>query len=291
VTVSEYQYTIGTSIYDLLFDWKSAGTATNVVESMLTLEPGQTYYWYVKGYQSSGTWTPIGASNGITVGFPYSIAEARKAPTGSIVILQDAVVSSTPSDLPQLWVESPDRISALKVDAQWAVTYTDKLCIAGTINWVDGIPTIQAPRLLSSVSSEAISPLGMIQKSLANDRTESLSYAGLNPVGLLVSGWGRVTLQDQSVGILYIDDGSRLQDGTGTTESPCTGLRIRYPAGITIPAPGDYIRVTGIRFIEKIILGQDMIVNGEFRPAGTMLYLPVISMRNTEDVVTLESAR
>ena len=69
--IAEFQCAIGTASADpgsgYVVDWKSAGTATEATETGLSLESGQTYYWYVKARNAAGLWSEAAASNGITV--------------------------------------------------------------------------------------------------------------------------------------------------------------------------------------------------------------------------------
>ena len=69
--IAEFQCAIGTASADpgsgYVLDWKSAGTATEATETGLTLESGQTYYWYVKARNAAGLWSEAAASDGITV--------------------------------------------------------------------------------------------------------------------------------------------------------------------------------------------------------------------------------
>jgi hypothetical protein len=69
--VAEYLYAIGTAPSDpfggYLVPWKSAGTATEATETGLNLQPGVTYYWYVKATNGVGQTSTTGASDGIRV--------------------------------------------------------------------------------------------------------------------------------------------------------------------------------------------------------------------------------
>ncbi|BCW97388.1 MAG: hypothetical protein KatS3mg024_0215 [Armatimonadota bacterium] len=72
--IAEYQYAIGTSPMDpgsgYVVSWKSAGLATEVTETGLTLQSGVTYYWYVKARNGAGTWSAVGVSDGLYVALP-----------------------------------------------------------------------------------------------------------------------------------------------------------------------------------------------------------------------------
>jgi len=64
--IAEYQYAIGTSAGGTdVVDWTSAGTATSVTRTGLTLDVGTTYYFSVKAKNGEGLWSEAGTSNGI----------------------------------------------------------------------------------------------------------------------------------------------------------------------------------------------------------------------------------
>jgi hypothetical protein len=130
--------------------------------------------------------------------------------------------------------------------------------------------TIDHERLVDAASVQVTS-LGALSEAIAmtnyrvggNDRCFSpgppaagqkgfVGAIGLNNVGLRVTTWGRVTRIGD--GYLYIDDGSRLRDGTVTGAEANVGLRIVCdPTGFSV---GDYLRVTGISSCFKNQLGD-----------------------------------
>lgn len=63
-----------------------------------------------------------------------------------------------------------------------------------------------------------------------------------NNIGILLSTWGRVT--NIGDGYLYIDDGSRLDDGTSTGLDRNIGLRVTCDSSQF--SSGDYLTITGI---------------------------------------------
>ncbi len=77
--IAEYQYAIGTSPTDpgsgYVVGWKSAGTATEATETGLSLQSGQTYYWYVKARNGAGVWSEVGMSDGIIASNPLGIPD------------------------------------------------------------------------------------------------------------------------------------------------------------------------------------------------------------------------
>ncbi|NIN13266.1 MAG: hypothetical protein GTO05_14025, partial [Gemmatimonadales bacterium] len=71
---------------------------------------------------------------------------------------------------------------------------------------------------------------------------------GLNNIGLLIRTWGTVTYADTDY--FYLDDGSLLDDGSGHV-----GVKVLAP-GLTIPAEGTHVEVTGISSCLKV--GDDL---------------------------------
>ncbi len=65
--IAEFQYAIGTSPGGTdVVPFTSAGAATQISRSGLSLNPGQTYYFAVKARNKAGLWSAVGVSDGIT---------------------------------------------------------------------------------------------------------------------------------------------------------------------------------------------------------------------------------
>jgi len=66
--IVEYLYAVGTTTggNDVL-DWTSAGTATEMTITGVSLTPGEIYYISVKAKNGQGLWSEVGSSDGITV--------------------------------------------------------------------------------------------------------------------------------------------------------------------------------------------------------------------------------
>lgn len=293
--IIEYQYAIGTSPSSLIVPWKSAGTATEATETGLSLLPGLTYYFYAKAKNGRGIWSlPRADYNGMTAVTTSSIAEVRRTapPNITAVYLPGVVRTSGYLDLPGLWVGSANGSSGIRVNWSWSGARGDRLDIAGQFSWIDGVPTLNKPEFKGQSSGMPLDSLAFTATHLANDRTESLSYIGLNPVGLLVTAWGRVTKIDTAAHAFYIEDGSGLADGMGPSDDPFHGLRVAYKAewvpAWTLPGVDTYVKVTGIRTVEKNVLTSDTIVNGTPRLSGQVLYVPILVPRDTGDIRVVE---
>ena len=101
--IAEYQYAIGTSATDpgsgYLVGWKSAGSATEATEAGLTLQSGQTYYWYVKAKNGGGLWSEVGVSDGILVDATPPSAPVVIVPKVTPLTSLAATVSSADPDV------------------------------------------------------------------------------------------------------------------------------------------------------------------------------------------------
>lgn len=282
--IAAYQYAIGTSQTNLIVDWKSAGTNTEATESGLSLEPRKTYYWYVKAQNTPGLWSSVGSSDGIVPRFKVSLSAAKRMPVNSAVWIDDLRVTSAPSDLSGLWAASSDRISGISIPAAWAVARGDTLSVVGLINWSNGIPSLASPELKNQTPGTLWKSPYANNYLVAGDPLESLHYNCPDPVGLLFTTFGKVTRLDTANHVFYIDDGSGLTDGMGPSYDPFVGLRVKYKTGTTPPLTGKKVLITGIRSVETATLVYDAVVNGRYRFAGEVLYLPVLVTRDSGDI-------
>jgi hypothetical protein len=77
--MAEYEYAIGTSAGGTdVVGWTSAGAASGVNKTGLSLTVGTTYYFSVRARNGAGLWSAVGVSHGIKV-----IKEADTTPTAS----------------------------------------------------------------------------------------------------------------------------------------------------------------------------------------------------------------
>jgi hypothetical protein len=240
-----------------------------------------------------GSWVS-GQSDGKTVVLPATPGQARTLPVGTLVYLENMVVTSKVSDPGGMWLEDIDRTGSIWMgfaitnpgfnSASLGAYYN----IIGSVNWRSGLPGFTLLDIKQQTGLKTIQPLGLTNGNVANDKRESLSYTGINPTGLLVTVWGKVTRVDSTKQFFYIDDGSKLVDGNKPTGgSQETGLRIicgNYGSATTI-APGDLVRVTGVRSVQRLFLPEQRIVNGETRSVNEGLYVPTICIRGSDDVV------
>ncbi|MCX6343902.1 MAG: hypothetical protein NT018_02365 [Armatimonadetes bacterium] len=108
--------------------------------------------------------------------------------------------------------------------------------IDGTIyNPTDGSEALISASTTYSSTASALRPLGMNHKSLSQE---------LSPSGLLLRISGKVTAINSTDGYIYLDDGSRLLDGTQTDSADNVGIRVLYVDDY-YPAVGDFAIING----------------------------------------------
>jgi len=182
-----------------------------------------------------------------------SVREARLKGNGANAFVPNAVVTAAFAD--RFYVESDDRTNGIRVQMTGhglvvgsRANVTGHLCtdldnderyIAATNVFAEGVGTVK--------------PLGMNNKTVGGGdwnyhpdthagQRGITNASGLNNIGLLVTMWGKVT--QIGTDYVYLDDGSRLKDGTltGTTEN--VGVRVICdPSGYL---QGDLLTPTGI---------------------------------------------
>ncbi len=160
-----------------------------------------------------------------------------------------------PSGKNWVYVEAADRTAGIRVKTDKTFTVNQTVGVSGTIqtDTTTGERYIEA----DSGSPEAdggtlsIAAIGMRNKWLGGQATgHELAIKdgfGLYNVGLLVQTWGRVTYVNSGAHYFYINDGSRLEDGSGYI-----GVRVIVPTGVNLPAVGNFVKVKGISGAIKI---------------------------------------
>ena len=149
-------------------------------------------------------------------------------------------------------VETPDRSNGLMVISSEQVTPGEVVTVRGVMTTLNAERRFIASTVLHDGTRPHLEPVAMPNRQLGGGGVGSATPgvtggAGLNNTGLLVSTWGVVT----AVGAdhLYIDDGSDLADGTGSS-----GVRVVCdPTGYGV---GDRLVVTGISSCFETLAGD-----------------------------------
>lgn len=212
------------------------------------LERRTKYFWQVISRNECGT------TEGPVWSFSTEAAPIIKPADETYVELRQVAVTSTGVDF--FYVETTTRESGVRVHKA-----DHGLAIGSVVN-VSGVYKtnanceryVEADDVTTTLATAFLKPLGLTNKSLGGGDWlyDSITGAGqrgidgavgLNNIGLLVTVWGKVTARGRDW--FYVDDGSRVQDGTGTV-----GVYCEAPQGVAIPQIGNFVRVTGISSCE-----------------------------------------
>lgn len=211
-----------------------------------------------------------------------SIGACNQLPAFVQVTLESVVVTATGLEPGIVFVEDAARSAGLKIETTNALTLGDRITCAGLLRHTNGESALRNATIISKTAGEELSPLGITTQALCNDRTESLDYTGLNTTGLLVRFAGKVVLKSTADHLIYVDDGGNFTDGL----SPYFhGVRVQLPSDVASPDKGRMVIITGISRVQKYTLpdgGGE--VNGDWKPAGTTVYVPSVWVRNSSDI-------
>lgn len=255
--IVEYQYAIGTTVGGAeIVNWTSVGPATEVTRTGLTLNTGAKYYFSVKARNELDLWSEVGTSQGVYVVTTTTIQEALRKPNGTLVGITGVVTAGTNNFTNIFVVENPDRSCAIKVNrgsnAGIVAQPGNRVRAAGKLN----LPAREREREIYDpvVAIEVVNDVVPGALFMPNRSLGGADYSPYSPgltdgvgtynLGLLVTICGRVTKRDTAAKYFYVDDGSRLTDG-----SSYTGVRVFYGAtagSVDCPLEGSYVVVTGI---------------------------------------------
>lgn len=233
-------------------------------------------------YATDDDWREIAESPGYV---SMNIGDARTLPNNTPVYIEDAIITAGELEPGVSFAGSPDRSSGVKLITDRALMVGQRVSFIGMLSRVDGEYQMADLEFLEMAPGTPIAPLLMNSTAIANDRTQTLNYAGLNTTGLLVRTAGVVTSQFADECFFYIDDGDGYRDGTSPYS---TGIRVYVPFGVDVPEEGDQAIVTGISRVQKVTLNEGGDVNGNWYPPGTLVYIPSIWVRDADDIQVLQ---
>lgn len=159
-----------------------------------------------------------------------------------------------------------------------------KLVFAGFYALSIAAAAIITPVHAADSTPQALKPLCVCNKALGGGQigTNTPGVAGgigLNNVGLLVKTWGHVTYVNRTEQFFYIDDGSKMNDGSNIAGA--TGIRVSYAGladGNTFnpPSGGQFVVITGISSTTELKPDQN-----------TTRIAPTLRPRRQTDMVTV----
>lgn len=221
------------------------------------------------GWDQETGWGRVNAYRAVTESILQlpAIGDAKKLTTNTSVKLTGKKLSTSSGDISgRLYVQEIDRSSGIALVFSGSVPsgllagqIIDLMGVVGSVSgWgtVSGERAIIDPIITPKSPGSAPKPLGMNNKAVGGgsfglqggvvDRyyAPQTFAQGLNNIGLLVRTAGKVTYA--TYGFFYIDDGSKLKDGSGYT-----GIRVEC-GQLAPPEPGAYVAVTGVSSCEVV---------------------------------------
>ena len=167
---------------------------------------------------------------------PRSVASARAAADNTLVEMDGPVVTAEFSGY--FYVQDPGRLPGIRVVSAASVTVGQMVDVFGRVKTVQGEREIQQATVAAhAMSPNPPTPAGMNLRAMGGSPSGPVPGvdrgSGLNNVGLLVRVFGKVSDRNATTEEFYLDDGS--------------GFKVRvYAPGLTIPADGSFVTVTGI---------------------------------------------
>jgi len=167
--------------------------------------------------------------------------------------LNDKVVSREFPGLGCFYIQAPGGEAGIRVNNESLAMRvspgdvvsipSDRYAWPAVMSTRDGERVIDPTWMITGIPVDAPRPLGINNRGIGGGAfnvytSGAVGASGLNNVGLLIRTWGKVISTSQDW--FYLDDGSALSDGTGTT-----GVRVTGAYGY-MPDVNDCVAVTGV---------------------------------------------
>jgi hypothetical protein len=234
--ISEYRYAIGVSPTDpgsgYVVAWKSAGTATQAMETGLSLQEGVTYYWYVRARNGVGLWSDVGTSDGITVDLTPPDTSLTGGPSASSLV-RTREVTFTFAGTDNLAAPGDLRFQWSLDNGEWSPASSEPS--ARLTGLSDGVHTFRV---------RAVDLAGNVDGSPAE-----VTWRVLAGPALVAEGAGRAKLQADGVELLLT--GCVVSAGTGRAAAGRAYVEsVDRSSGIAVSTPlalveGDVVEVAG----------------------------------------------
>lgn len=235
----------------------AAGSNGSFTHSGLT--NGVTYYYSAFAHDDAGHY----ASAAHALGKPslQLIGQAKQYPDGSIVDLNNKVVTAKFASEGAFYIEEPDRSSGIRVLGSTTANIGDRVSLSGgqmdtrVLSSKSAERQVKLATVSATVAGQPLPPLGLSSVQIGGESAGPLvpgviDGLGLNNIGLLVRYCGRVMTRISSS--LFVDDGGNIMDPAGYT-----GVLVKCPNAMPPVSVGDLVSVTGI-VVGSVQTGEDL---------------------------------
>lgn len=206
-------------------------------------------HWY--GFQQMASGRPFGiyGATFADIARPQDQAKlAKRSLHNASVDIRNAAVSRAFSGY--FYIQDDDSACGIRVNkSSHGLVDGDRASIYGSVLTTSAGERYISATTVTRAGSAMVSPIGMGNKAIGGadwlfnseigcGQRGVVDPHGPNNIGMLVRTTGRVTYSKS--GVLYIDDGSGLLDGSGNR-----GVRVSA-SGLALPPIDSFVRVTGI---------------------------------------------
>ncbi|MDO8684918.1 MAG: hypothetical protein Q7N50_15750 [Armatimonadota bacterium] len=184
---------------------------------------------------------------------PIPINNLRLQPDNLSLTLSDGIVTAVFNGF--FYLESQNRATGIRITSPTPVSEGDSPVIRGTLTTIDGERVIIATSVdEGSHGNDIPKPIGFLARNVGGaDFGEIIPGVeggrGANNIGLLACFLGKVAQIDPDGNYLYLNDGSRIKDGTQTEITPGVfedNLGIKTVCDPSDYLQGDYLMITGV---------------------------------------------
>lgn len=246
--ISRYEYAVGTtSGGSNIKNWTSAGTATSLNITGLSLGYTSTYYISVRAIDGMNNTSAVKTSSGVKVARSTSSIQHAKTFSDEVVVALPArVISAKFAD--RFYVEEPNRASAICVQGTTTAQVGQQVTVMGVLGLIGACErAILNTKVTNPSAGLAIKPLFMVT-GVAGGESYNASTPGISG-GVGLYNIGMFVKMSGKVGKI-ISGGFDLVDGSGITDSAGNpGLKV---ISTTVPNVGKNVIVTGIVSCEKV---------------------------------------
>ena len=231
--VVNYQYAVGTNPGDIdVKGWTDLGDVTSLNDLTISLQEGRSYFVQLRAVDRAGNTGPAMSSNGILAAPGVARITLLWPMANSIPLsLRNKIVTCAANGA--FWLEEQNRTGAIKVVNASAVAPGSTVSVAGVLDMLGSQRVLFGDVVEDFGGNTRVGPLGMTARSLGGAAAGPLTPGVTDGrsaynIGMLVRCWGTVTYADSTNPadrFFYLDDGSRLSDGSGRV-----GVKIRCGA-------------------------------------------------------------
>ena len=209
---------------------------------------------FMHDFRRTGAYGPDNTGQPVLIN---RIAAVKYYPDGAWIRVPGKIVTATPSDFARaIYVQEIDRSCGIRVEPNTSgiipIERWQSVDVVGRLATIEGERVLVDATVEPGILNVILRPVAMSNRRLGGGPVGHFTWGvypdgtGPNNIGLLVTSYGRVTWVSPDGDRFYIDDGSKLQDGSGHVGVWVSLAGLAPGNHIAPPPEGSYAVVTGI---------------------------------------------